>query len=127
VNDKQQLAAMGDHMAEQAGQAQPLCMAKRIEELEEQVRVMAGLLREAVPQLEDYDNFETPELLDKIDAALAGKLPEPAAPEGWRLVPVELTEEMTDLALALDSGLTSHGLDLIYRAMLAAAPKPEGK
>lgn len=33
MNDKQQLAAMGEHLAEQ----QPLCMAKRIEELEAQV------------------------------------------------------------------------------------------
>lgn len=33
MNDKQQLAAMGEHMSEQA--AQPLCMAKRIEELVE--------------------------------------------------------------------------------------------
>lgn len=32
MNDKQQLAAMGEHMAEQA--AQPLCMARRIEETE---------------------------------------------------------------------------------------------
>lgn len=36
MNDKQQLAAMGEHMAEHmAGQAeQPMCMAKRIEEAE---------------------------------------------------------------------------------------------
>lgn len=32
MNDKQQLAAMGEHMAEQA--AQPMCTAKRIEETE---------------------------------------------------------------------------------------------
>ena len=43
MNDKKQLAAMDEHLAEQ----QPLCMAKRIEELEAQVRVMVGLLREA--------------------------------------------------------------------------------
>lgn len=46
MNDKQQLAAMGEHLAEQ----QPMCMAKRIEELEAQVRAMAELLR---------DEFET--------------------------------------------------------------------
>lgn len=45
MNDKQQLAAMGVEMAEK--QQQPLCMAKRIEELEGQVRVMAELLRDA--------------------------------------------------------------------------------
>lgn len=32
MNDKQQLAAMGEHMAERA--AQPMCMDKRIEETE---------------------------------------------------------------------------------------------
>ena len=42
MNDKIQLAAMGEHLAEQ----QPMCMAKRIEELEAQVRVMAELLLE---------------------------------------------------------------------------------
>ncbi len=61
-------------------------------------------------------------------AVLAGKLPVvPVVPEGWQLVPVELTEEMTDLALTMDKNVTSHSLDQIYRAMLAAAPKPEGK
>ena len=50
MNDKQQLAAMGEHMAEQA--AQPLCMAKRTEELEAQVRAMAELLREAKPYMD---------------------------------------------------------------------------
>ena len=35
MNDKQQLAAIGEHLAEQAEQAaQPMCMAKRIEETE---------------------------------------------------------------------------------------------
>ena len=47
MNDKQQLAAMGEHMAEHAGQAQPMCMAKRIEELE-------GLLTEAAQYIHDY-------------------------------------------------------------------------
>ena len=44
-------------------------------------------------------------------------------PEGWQLVPVEPTEEM------LDAGyFTNHGANRgIYRAMLAAAPKPETK
>ena len=40
MNDRQQLAAMGEHLAEQ--QQQPLCMAKRIEELEAQVRALTA-------------------------------------------------------------------------------------
>lgn len=77
MNDKIQLAAMGEHMAEQ--QQQPMCMAKRIEELEAQVRVMAGLLREARPYM-DHRGGAGPkgyaQLSREIDAALAGKLPE---------------------------------------------------
>ena len=95
MNDKIQLAAIGEHMAEQ----QPLCMAKRIEELEAQVLVMAELLREAkgfVAQVFDSDiNYwsDNPLLLN-IDAAMAGKLSIHAeqhlamVPEGWQLVQV---------------------------------------
>ena len=91
MNDKQKLAAMGEHMAEQA--AQPLCMAKRIEELEAQVRVMAELLRDlhehigtSIPQtVSEY--YRGCDLLERIDAALAGNLPIHVNQEGWQLVP----------------------------------------
>ncbi len=110
MNDKIQLAAMGEHIAEQAEQAaQPLCMAKRIEELETQVCVMAELLREAAPMISGYgvwihneahrdeDDAESERAFDleeRIYAALAGKLPAPVVPEGWKMVPVEPTESM---------------------------------
>lgn len=56
-------------------------------------------------------------LLERIDAALAGKLPKPLVQEGWQLVPVDPTPEMLSIgALYPDS----------YAAMLAAAPKSEG-
>ena len=121
MNDKIQLAAMGEHMAEQA--AQPMCMAKRIEDLEEQVRVMGGALNE-LREFADanvWDDYERGALLAIIDAALVGKIPTPVVPEGWQLVPVEPTEEM------LDAGyFTNHGANRgIYRAMLAAAPSPD--
>lgn len=77
MNDKQQLAAMGEHMAEQA--AQPLCTAKRIEELEAQVRVMAELLREARPYMDHRGGAGVKgytKLTRDIDVALAGNLPE---------------------------------------------------
>lgn len=72
MNDKQQLAAMGEHLAEQ----QPMCMAKRIEELEAQVRVMAGLLRDAKPYMDHRGGAGVngyTKLANKIDAALTGK------------------------------------------------------
>lgn len=125
MNDKRQLAAMGAEMAEQ--QQQPLCMAKRIEELETQVRVMAELLRELRDGVEGEWCF--PDDLDvRIDAALAGKLPAPVVPEGWQLVPVNPTSEMIsagNAALAYDC--CSGTADEAWPAMLAAAPKPEAK
>lgn len=76
MNDKIQLAAMGEHMAEQS-----MCMAKRIEELEAQARVMAGLLREAQRYVRyrlehtECDARIVMGLIFDIDAALSGKLP----------------------------------------------------
>lgn len=84
MNDKKQLAAMGEHMAEQ-----PLCMAKRIEELEAQVRVMAGLLRDAKPYMDHGNGAGVKgyiQISKKIDAALAGKLPDHIA-EVSKMVP----------------------------------------
>ena len=133
MNDKIQLAAMGEHLAEQAEQAaQPLCMAKRIEELEAQVRVMAGLLRDAKPYMDHGNGAGVKgyiQISKKIDAALAGKLPTQAAPEGWQLVPVKPTPAMRD---AMRNGSrkdwpSDELCNVRYAAMLAAAPSPEAK
>lgn len=103
MNDKKQLAAMGEHLAEQ----QPMCMEKRIEELEEQVRVMAELLREAkgfVVHVFDSDiNYwsDNPLLLN-IDAALSGKLPAPVVPEGWQRVPAQAADAHPMQPILLD-------------------------
>lgn len=165
MNDKQQLAAMGAqyHLTEEQAKGlaermpktgalqviddEPLCMAKRIEELEAQVRVMAELLREATPMIsgygisthneayrdEDYAESERAfDLEGRIEVALTGKLPEPAMPEGWQLVPVEPAFEM----LAADGCKEHHeGQECtfhknrrrIWAAMLAAAPRLEPK
>ena len=122
MNDKQQLAAMGEHMAEQ-----PMCMAKRIEELEAHVRVMAGLLREAqecvVHDVVRGMGRDVESLWARIDAALAGKLPAPAVQEGWQLVPVEPTNDMLNAGYFTNNEANKS----IYSSMLAAAPKPEPK
>lgn len=127
MSDKQQLAAMGAEMAEQQ---QPLCIAKRIEELEAQVRVMAELLREGL-DAGDCDNYYGSDLIRRISAALAGNLPDHfadvskmVAPEGWQLVPVEPTMAMISAATAATTGF---GTRAQWDAMLAAAPKPEAK
>lgn len=150
MNDKQQLAAMGDHMAEQAEQAaQPMCMTKRIEELEAQVRVMAEALREAISVLSSINHggehevhvegddpafwqrgewvgWAKSDVLPKLQAALAGKLPAPVSPEGWQLVPVEHIKGMSIAGCQVPLNKAARH-NTVYRAMLAAAPKPEAK
>lgn len=127
MNDKQQLAAMGVEMAEQ--KQQPMCMAKRIEELEAQVRVMAELLREAKPYMDHRGGAGVKgytKLTKDIDAALAGKLPAPVVPEGWKMVPVEPTKSMIGHGCGASVMVVSEVI-MSWAAMLSAAPKPEAK
>ena len=128
MNDKQQLAAMGEHMADQA--EQPMCMAKRIEELEAQLHVHASisLIKELRDGVEGEWCFPG-DLYERIDALLTGQVPAPAVPEGWQLVPVEPTEVMLDATNEHIWGRDTDQNDMLfaYRAMLAAAPKPETK
>ena len=143
MNDKKQLAAMGEHMAEQA--AQPLCTAKRIEELEAQVLVMEELLRDlregaeihlhncAVCKNADGITNWTSKL-ERIDAALAGKLPVPVVLEGWQLEALD-----NDCVVVRKDGIgfyvasfnaeniASTILHALASDMLAAARKPEAK
>lgn len=116
MNDKQQLAAMGAEMAEQ--QQQPLCMAKRIEELEAQVREMGDLLREATGWMDDHPAMPDS---NRMHEALSGRMPSPSAPEGWQMVPVKLTKEMDLAADPYAEGKLSHGF--MWSDMLAAAPR----
>lgn len=125
MNDKKQLAAMGEHLAEQ----QPLCMAKRIEELEAQVEKLTNRLA--------WRNTGSPNGLRRFmtqkqyEAQTPGvqKWYEPIryeVPEGFRLVPIEPTESM--ISEAIDAGRFDED-DAVYfwAAMLAAAPKPGSK
>jgi hypothetical protein len=47
------------------------------------------------------------------------------APEGWKLVPVEPTDAMSDAAMATESDNTYASYETIYRAMVASAPSPK--
>lgn len=126
MNDKQQLAAMGEHLAEQQ---QPMCMAKRIEGLEALVEKLTNRLA--------WRNTGSPNGLRRFmtqkqyDAQTPGvqKWYEPIryeVPEGWQLVPVEPSESM--VSEAIDAGRFDED-DAVYfwSAMLAAAPNPEAK
>lgn len=154
MNDKKQLAAMGEHLAEQ----QSLCMAKRIEELEAQARVMAELLAQASTQLQtvferDPQHWDFHGLVSRIDAALAGKLPEPVYymrdNHTFKRLSDDVDTAITEIEAELDAWWTSgmlcskrdgfSSLHANYRrqreefisdcrdAMLAASPKPEAK
>lgn len=126
MNDKQQLAAMGEHIAEQA--AQPLCMAKRIEELEAQVEKLTNRLA--------WRNTGSPNGLRRFMTQKQYKAQTPGVqkhyepirhevPEGFRVVPIEPTESM--ISEAIDAGRFDED-DAVYfwSAMLASAPSPDG-
>lgn len=65
--------------------------------------------------------------LERIDAALAGKLPSPPVtlPEGWKPAPVE--PNAYQVLVGRNAKPTNDELCVvIYRDMIAAAPKPDG-
>lgn len=49
--------------------------------------------------------------------------PQPAVPEGWKLVPIEPTHEMTEQG-AQEADWYAHNAYDCYKAMLDAAPQP---
>lgn len=120
MNDKQQLAAMGEHLAEQQ---QPMCLQKRVEQLE-------ALLREARGMMDNQPRGFSG-MMRRIDEALDGAtVTKPAVPEGWQLVPVELTKWMREAFHDANDEFESGNSWMLdspdhqWAAMLAAAPKP---
>ena len=99
---------------------------QRITEL---LRDLHGYIGASIPQTIS-EHYRGCDLLDRIDAVLAGKLPDHiadvsnmVAPEGWQLVPVEATMAMISAATAATTGF---GTRAQWDAMLAAAPKHQG-
>jgi hypothetical protein len=60
-----------------------------------------------------------------LDAIYTTPPAQPAVPEGYKLVPMEPTEEMINAALA-DRNYSGGVPGIYYRAMLGAAPKQKG-
>ena len=103
-----------------------------------QCGVMAELLRDihehigaSIPQTIS-EHYRGCDLLDRIDAVLAGQVPDHfadvskmVAPEGWQLVPVEPTESMIGHGCGASVMVVSEVV-MAWRAMLAAAPKHQG-
>ena len=81
-----------------------------------------------------YNNYEVQAAWDAWQERAAQ--PEPSVPDGWKLVPIEPTEEMVNAArnapipaVHLDSisAMADIRNKVCYRAMLTAAPKMEGE
>ena len=102
-----------------------------------QCGVMAELLRDihehigaSIPQTIS-EHYRGCDLLDRIDAVLAGQVPDhPEQPldmvqEGWQLVPVEPTESMIGHGCGASVMVVSEVVTA-WGAMLAAAPKHQG-
>lgn len=58
-----------------------------------------------------------------FEAMRSEQVNSPVIPDGWRLVPIDPTQEMVDAHI---SGMQSAGFSRAYRDMLASAPKPDG-
>lgn len=119
MNDKQQLAAMGEHVREME-ECEHALLQKRVLHLE-------GLVEKLTNRLA-WRNTGSPNGLRRFmtqrqyDAQTPGvqKWYEPIqyeVPDGWKLVPIEPTEEMRRAAMNL------HNDTMIYQAMLSAAPE----
>lgn len=141
MNDKEQFAALGSHMADRAMELfetkSPHQLAVELVDAQDRIKQLTSLLVEVRGLVENDYEFPT-WMYYHMGDVLAGKVPEPAMPDGWQLVPVEPTEVMRqavetdcDYIFEVASHDQNIGIDAdkcceIYRAMLAAAPKPEG-
>ena len=109
MNDKQQIAAMGEHMRE-------------MEECNQQKHSAAQVIAWAG----DYEKIGGHGLIVEMLKSYAGMLgsskrkPEFKVPDGWRLVPVGVTPEMCRSVRHLMSFSNPVGA---YKLMLAAAPE----
>ena len=116
MNDKQQLAAMGEHMREMEE-----CKQKKHSYA--QVMTWAG----------DYEKIGGHGLIVEMLKSYAGMLgsskrkPEFKVPDGWKLVPIEPTDEMYydgqqagSTAYADPDGIA---IAYLWEAMLAATPE----
>ena len=142
MNDKQQLAAMGAQYRLTEDQAkglaermpktgalqviddEPLCMAKRIEELEAQLAEKSI----KVERLREMNLIAMKRVDGMLDRDLELSRLQSLMSEGWQLVPVHPTQEMVQAGLTTpyySGDMDSSIIDRVYRAMLAAAPSPD--
>ena len=151
MSDKQQLAVMGAQyrlteeqakgLAERMPQTgalqviddEPMCMARRIEELEAQLAEKSI----KVERLREMNLIAMKRVDGMLDRDLELSRLQSLMSEGWQLVPVEPTPEMILAGVAAQAEKLKryalggslhpidHGMPDAYRAMLAAAPSPD--
>lgn len=146
MNDKQQLAAMGAQyrlteeqakgLAERMPQTgalqviddEPMCMAKRIEELEAQLAEKSI----KVERLREMNLIAMKRVDGMLDRDLELSRLQSLMSEGWQLVPVEPTKAMREAFHEAHEEWESGDNwrldcpDHQWASMIAAAPKPEG-
>lgn len=77
----------------------------------------------------NYDDMTREELIEALESIGAGgvssqRITQPGIPDGWQLVPVEPTTQMSVAAVQATRCMCDTGhLNGIYKAMLEAAPK----
>lgn len=134
MNDKQQLAAMAQYrlteeqakgLAERMPQTgalqviddEPLCMAKRIKELEAQLAEKSI----KVERLREMNLIAMKRVDGMLDRDLELSRLQSLMSEGWQLVPVEPTERM--ISESIDAGrFDEDDAVFFWASMIAAAP-----
>ena len=138
MSDKKQLAAMGAQyrlteeqakgLAERMPQTgalqviddEPLCMAKRIEELEAQLAEKSI----KVERLREMNLIAMKRVDGMLDRDLELSRLQSLMSEGWQLVPVEPTERM--ISESIDAGrFDEDDAVFFWASMIAAAPSPD--
>lgn len=108
-------------------QAKPACYAHRL------INTLSGTVYPWAYGLDERKPDECSGFTVEVKP-LYSVSPAPAVPDGWRLVPVEPTDEMLAAAMECDDVVFDKEddtafcvqFDNIYSAMLEAAPEPEG-
>lgn len=121
--DKQQLSAMGEHMREMGEFGQRITLDARIGGVVFKAGVKVSTVVEAAYRAAEYHNENHQPNQESINAlidAVRSSATEFKVPDGWRLVPVEVTPEMCRSVRHLMSFSNPVGA---YKLMLSAAPE----
>ena len=127
MSDKQQLAAMGEHMREMEECSQRITQDARIGGVVFKAGVKVPTVIEAAYRAAEYHNKNHQPNQESINAlidAVRSSASEFKVPDGWRLVPEVLTDEMEEAVYKeMCSPSDWYGFTGGYKAMLAAAPE----